>query len=77
MLFIHPNYRGKKIGKLLLDFAIAKFAVTKVDVNEQNEQAVGFYLSSGFKIISRSETDSSGKPYPILHMELNKEGKLN
>jgi putative acetyltransferase len=77
MLFIHPNYRGKKIGKLLLDFAIAKFAVTKVDVNEQNEQAVGFYLSSGFKIISRSETDSSGKPYPILHMELNKKAKLN
>ena len=77
MLFIHPNYRGKKIGKLLLDFAIAKFAVTKVDVNEQNEQAVGFYLYYGFKIISRSETDSSGKPYPILHMELNKEGELN
>jgi putative acetyltransferase len=77
MLFIHPNYRGKKIGKSLLDFAIAKFAVTKVDVNEQNEQAVGFYLYYGFEIISRSETDSFGKPYPILHMELNKKAKLN
>ena len=77
MLFIHPDYRGKKIGKSLLDFAIDKLDVTKVDVNEQNKQAVGFYLYYGFKVISRSEIDSTGKPYPILHMELNKKAKLN
>jgi putative acetyltransferase len=70
MLFIHPEYRGKQIGKALLNYSIAKMNVIKVDVNEQNEQAVGFYKKYGFKTSSRSELDSSGKPYPILHMEL-------
>ena len=70
MLFIHPEYRGRKIGKLLLDYSLENLAVTKVDVNEQNEQAVGFYTHCGFEVIGRSELDATGKPYPILHMEL-------
>ncbi len=72
MLFIDPEYRGKKTGKMLLDYSIDNLNVTKVDVNEQNEQAVGFYKHCGFEVIGRSELDSSGKPYPILHMELKK-----
>jgi putative acetyltransferase len=70
MLFIHPDFRGKQIGKTLLNFSIEKMNVKKVDVNEQNEQAVGFYKKCGFEISSRSELDSSGKPYPTLHMKL-------
>ena len=70
MLFMHPTYKGKKIGKTLLEYAINNLSVTKVDVNEQNEQAVGFYKHCGFETIGRSELDASGKPYPILHMEL-------
>jgi len=72
MLFIDPEYRGKKIGKALLDYAITKLNVIKVDVNEQNEQAVGFYKHCGFEVIGRSELDASGKPYPTFHMELKK-----
>ncbi|MBB6324557.1 putative acetyltransferase [Algoriphagus iocasae] len=72
MLFIHPAYRGKRIGKALLDYSIEQLKVTKVDVNEQNEQAVGFYKHCGFEVINRSELDPTGKPYPILHMELRK-----
>lgn len=70
MLFIHPDQRGKGIGKALLEHAVKKLGISKVDVNEQNEQALGFYLHYGFEVISRSDLDSSGKPYPILHMEL-------
>ncbi len=72
MLFIHPDFRGKGVGKALLDYSIQKLDVTKVDVNEQNEEAVGFYKHFGFEVIKRSELDSSGKPYPTLHMQLKK-----
>jgi putative acetyltransferase len=70
MLFLHPDYRGKGIGASLLHYAIHQQHITKVDVNEQNEQAVGFYKHAGFTTIGRSERDGTGKPYPILHMAL-------
>lgn len=70
MLFLHPAVIGKGIGKRLAQFAINELRATKVDVNEQNDQAVGFYHRMGFKTISRSEKDGLGLPFPILHMEL-------
>ncbi|ADP12586.1 hypothetical protein EJP617_29050 [Erwinia sp. Ejp617] len=38
------------------------------DVNEQNEQAVGFYKQAGFVITGRSPTDNRGRAYPLLHL---------
>lgn len=66
MLFICPEGRGKGLGKALLHYAVHILQKKAVDVNEQNEQAVGFYTNFGFTIISRSEKDSLGKPYPLL-----------
>ena len=43
MLFVDNEYRGTGIGKKLIAYATANLHVTKVDVNEQNTQAVGFY----------------------------------
>ncbi|WP_247232895.1 GNAT family N-acetyltransferase [Telluribacter sp. SYSU D00476] len=70
MLFLRPEARGKGIGKALLQYAIHNLTITKVDVNEQNGQAVGFYEHLGFRVVSRSELDGTGKPYPILGMQL-------
>ena len=39
-----------------------------VDVNEQNDDAVGFYASLGFSVVGRSPTDGGGRPFPLLHM---------
>lgn len=72
MLFIHPEVRGHGIGKMLVDYAIQQMQINKVDVNEQNVQAVGFYEHVGFTVNSRSERDALGMPYPILHMELER-----
>lgn len=70
MLFVDNEYRGTGIGKKLIAYATANLHVTKVDVNEQNTQAVDFYKYMGFKIVRRSELDGEGKEYPILHMQL-------
>ncbi len=70
MLFINPVSRGKGIGKELLIYAIEQQKVKRVDVNEQNAQAVGFYKHMGFHVVNRSDFDGAGRPYPILHMEL-------
>ena len=68
MLFIHPDYRGLGIGKCLLMFAINELNAERLDVNEQNLQAVGFYLKQGFEVVGRSEKDGMGQPYPLLHL---------
>ena len=70
MLFVHDDYRGKGSGKQLITHAVDNLQITKVDVNEQNIQAVEFYRYIGFQIKSRSAKDGQGKAYPILHMEI-------
>lgn len=70
MLFLDPRYRNKGIGKTLLLHAIDVLGVQKVDVNEQNTSAKAFYEKFGFRAVARSEKDGTGKPFPILHMEL-------
>lgn len=74
MLFIAESARGTGIGTTLLRHAISEFDVSKVDVNEQNTQALGFYEHHGFVVVGRSETDDAGRPYPILH--LSRQGYL-
>ncbi|GGC57574.1 GNAT family N-acetyltransferase [Hoyosella rhizosphaerae] len=71
MLFVTDDVRGGGVGTLLLREAISGLGVTKVDVNEQNEGAYGFYLNRGFVLVGRDELDGDGRPYPTLHLELS------
>jgi putative acetyltransferase len=71
MFFIHNNARLQGIGKQLLNYAVDNLGAKFVDVNEQNEQGVGFYRYMGFHVISRSEYDEQGRPFPLLHLGLN------
>ena len=70
MLFIHPDFCGQGLGKLLLTYAINEQGADMVDVNEQNKQAVGFYQHLGFELAGYSEVDGAGKPYPILSLKM-------
>jgi putative acetyltransferase len=40
-----------------------------LDVNEQNPAAQRFYEHLGFAVQGRSELDSQGRNYPLLHMK--------
>lgn len=70
MLFVSDPARGQGVGSALLSEAVASHGVTRLDVNEQNAGATGFYLSRGFVQVGRSELDGDGRPYPILHLAL-------
>lgn len=70
MLFISPDARAKGIGSMLATHAIKEQGASRVDVNEQNDQALGFYKHIGFSVKGRSPVDGQGKPYPLLHMAL-------
>lgn len=68
MLFVDNVCRRMGVGRSLLEYALQKLGVRKVSVNEQNTQAVKFYIHLGFVIESRQELDDQGKAYPILHL---------
>ncbi|WP_114854581.1 acetyltransferase [Brachybacterium sp. YJGR34] len=72
MLFVDAAHRGRGIGWQLLRQVLAADGVTRVDVNEQNEQALRFYRRAGFAVVGRSPLDGDGRPYPILHMALGR-----
>lgn len=70
MLFVKDTFRGRGLGKHLVNCAINTLNIKFVDVNEQNEQGLGFYKYMGFEVFDRSELDEQGNPFPILHMKL-------
>jgi putative acetyltransferase len=67
-LFVHPSFRRTGLGRRLARHAVIELGAASVDVNEQNQQAVGFYRRLGFEVEGRSEVDSMGKPFPLLHL---------
>lgn len=70
MLFLLPEERGRGVGKKLLSYAIDKYSVNRLCVNEQNTSALGFYEHMGFKAYKRTERDEQGHPFPLLYMKL-------
>ncbi len=70
MLFVHADHRGRGHGHRLLTHALGEHGATRVDVNEQNPQALAFYLRHGFRVVGRSPLDGQGQPFPILHLAL-------
>ena len=67
-LFVRPDWRRRGIGRRLVAYARRELGATRVDVNEQNPEAIAFYRRQGFEVVGRSPLDAHGKPFPILHM---------
>ena len=53
---------------MLLDHARRLHGNLSVEVNEQNEEALRFYLAQGFSVVGRSDLDGEGRPFPLLRM---------
>jgi len=69
-LFIDPEHRGQGGGSYLVAYAQqVRPGKLTVDVNEQNDAALGFYEALGFTVVGRSATDDAGRPFPLLHLE--------
>lgn len=69
-LFVDPDRLGRGHGRFLVEHAQRLSGCgLSVDVNEQNESALGFYQALGFSVVGRSPTDDGGRPFPILHMK--------
>lgn len=71
MLFVDPIYFGQGIGRQLITYVSTHLDASKVDVNEQNPNAIAFYEKVGFKKIGRSELDGQGNAFPLIHMVRN------
>ncbi|EXB48612.1 acetyltransferase [Acinetobacter sp. 1000160] len=69
-LFIDATARGQGVGKFLVSHALTLYPNLTIDVNEQNQQAIGFYQHLGFQVTGRSELDSQGRAYPLLHLAI-------
>jgi putative acetyltransferase len=67
-LFVHGDARGSGAGRILVELAFSRAPVVFTEVNEQNEQGVGFWKHMGFAEIGRKEVDGQGRPYPLLRM---------
>jgi putative acetyltransferase len=67
-LFLAPEHRRRGGGRMLIDWARQRKGRLAVDVNEQNPEAVKFYLACGFEVAGRSEVDDAGRPFPLLHL---------
>ena len=70
MLFVDPRLHRQGVGHELLNYLTQTQGCKRVDVNEQNLQARGFYKKYGFVEKGRSPLDGHGYSYPIIHAEL-------
>ncbi len=69
MLFLLDRVRGQGLGRQLLQYGIRHYDMQTLTVNEQNPQAVGFYVHMGFETYQRTDYDEAGDPYPLLYMQ--------
>lgn len=69
MLFISNQYRGKGLGKRLLDYGMHQYSIDQLGVNEQNPLARGFYEHMEFEVYKRTEFDEQGNHFPFLYMK--------
>lgn len=67
MLYVDPDVHGQGCGRALVDYAL-QYDIRKINVYEENTQALAIYQHWGFVVIDRKEMDPWGQPHPILFL---------
>ncbi|WP_299546684.1 glutamine-hydrolyzing GMP synthase [uncultured Helicobacter sp.] len=75
MLFVHPKFFKRGVGTALLHEAFVRslkqYDSIVVDCNAENTRGLKFYAQFGFREISRSQKDSKGRDFPIVHLKVD------
>lgn len=71
-LYVHRDYQRQGIGKKLMNEAINIFPQTKklrLEVEEQNNKGLSFYLKQGFKEVERKDNKVENETMKVIVME--------
>jgi ribosomal protein S18 acetylase RimI-like enzyme len=72
-LYVRPSFQGRGIGGMLLDEIIESFpdaTLFRLEVEEANAKAIGFYVSQGFEQAGRTANcGAEGSGIPALIFE--------
>lgn len=66
--FIHPNYIGKNIGKILITDFFEKIKDSNFEkiILDADPNAVGFYKKFGFETVNMKPTKIAGRFLPVM-----------
>ncbi|UPG72925.1 GNAT family N-acetyltransferase [Roseomonas gilardii subsp. gilardii] len=70
-IFVAPGQQGKGVGRQLIAYALERKGELTLEVYTQNEQAVSFYTSLGFREVSRRPYDDEGMPFENARLTLS------
>lgn len=65
-LFVDPTFRCMGVGRALVNHALTMHSGLTTDVNEQNDQAIGFYRHLGFVAVGRSALTGKAELIPCF-----------
>lgn len=70
-IFVAPGQQGKGVGRQLIAYALERKGQLTLEVYTQNEQALRFYKSLGFREVSRRPYDDEGMPFENARLTLS------
>ena len=71
-LFVHPEFRGKGVGKIMIDFIKTKLKDSiSLSVVASNASAISLYKKQGFKKNREITGEYNGIPVNVIEMKFN------